>query len=148
MHTLDWLLAVPPHRLNNVNYETTQDNDHPIRVGVETNFISAQSDPARNRYVFAYTITIENIGRVAAQLLTRHWIITDASGQVQEVKGEGVVGEQPHLEPGDSFRYTSGAVLETPVGTMQGTYHMVTDEGARFEAPIAVFRLSVPNVLH
>ncbi len=131
-----------------MNYETTQDNDHPIRVGVETNFISAQSDPARNRYVFAYTITIENIGRVAAQLLTRHWIITDASGQVQEVKGEGVVGEQPHLEPGDSFRYTSGAVLETPVGTMQGTYHMVTDEGARFEAPIAVFRLSVPNVLH
>jgi ApaG protein len=131
-----------------VNYAPIPNHDHPIRVGVETNFISAQSDPARNRYVFAYTITIENIGRVAAQLLTRHWIITDASGQVQEVKGEGVVGEQPHLEPGDSFRYTSGAVLETPVGTMQGTYHMVTDEGARFEAPIAVFRLSVPNVLH
>ena len=131
-----------------MNYDTTQNNDHPIRVGVETNFISAQSDPARNRYVFAYTITIENIGRVAAQLLTRHWIITDASGHVQEVKGEGVVGEQPHLEPGDSFRYTSGAVLETPVGTMQGTYHMVTAEGARFEALIPVFRLSVPNVLH
>ncbi len=131
-----------------MNSATTLNDDQAIRVGVETNFISAQSDPARNRYVFAYTITIENIGHVAAQLLTRHWIITDASGHVQEVKGDGVVGEQPHLAPGDSFRYTSGAVLETPVGTMQGTYHMVTDEGARFEAPIAVFRLSVPNVLH
>ncbi len=120
----------------------------PIRIAVETDFISAQSNPERNRYVFAYTITIENIGTVSAQLLTRHWIITDASGAVQEVKGEGVVGEQPHLRPGDSFRYTSGAVLETPVGTMQGTYHMVTDDGSPFEAPIAVFRLSVPNVLH
>ena len=126
--------------------DATQDSQ--IRIGVETNFISGQSDPERKRYVFAYTITIENIGSVAAQLLTRHWIITDASGQVQEVKGNGVVGEQPHLAPGDSFRYTSGAVLETPVGTMQGTYHMVTDEGSRFEAPIAVFRLAVPNVLH
>ncbi len=126
--------------------DATQDSQ--IRIGVETNFISGQSDPSRKRYVFAYTITIENIGSVAAQLLTRHWIITDASGQVQEVKGNGVVGEQPHLAPGDSFRYTSGAVLETPVGTMQGTYHMVTDEGSRFEAPIAVFRLAVPNVLH
>ncbi len=126
--------------------DATQDSQ--IRIGVETNFISGQSDPSRKRYVFAYTITIENIGSVAAQLLTRHWIITDASGQVQEVKGNGVVGEQPHLAPGDSFRYTSGAVLETPVGTMQGTYHMVTAEGSRFEAPIAVFRLAVPNVLH
>lgn len=119
-----------------------------IRVGVETQFVSAQSDPSRNRYVFAYTITIENVGEAPAKLLTRHWIITDAGGQVQEVKGEGVVGEQPHLKPGDSFRYTSGAVLETPVGTMQGTYHMVTDDGARFEAPIAVFRLAVPHALH
>lgn len=119
-----------------------------IRIGVETTFVAAQSDPARNRYVFAYTITIENVGDRAAQLLTRHWIITDATGHVQEVKGEGVVGEQPRLQPGDSFRYTSGAVLDTPVGTMQGTYHMITDQGARFEAPIAVFRLAVPNVLH
>lgn len=113
-----------------------------------TNFIAEQSEPARNRFVFAYTITIENTGDIAAQLLTRHWIITDASGKVQEVRGDGVVGEQPHLEPGDSFRYTSGAVIETPVGTMQGTYHMQADNGVKFEAPIAVFRLSVPNVLH
>ena len=91
---------------------------------------------------------IENTGRVAAQLLSRHWIITDAAGQVQEVKGDGVVGEQPYLEPGDSFRYTSGAVLETPVGTMQGAYQMVADDGQHFDAPIPVFRLSVPNVLH
>ncbi|MSR13870.1 MAG: Co2+/Mg2+ efflux protein ApaG [Gammaproteobacteria bacterium] len=121
---------------------------HDIRVNVATTFVAEQSDPARNRYVFAYTITIENVGEVAAQLLTRHWIITDASGHVQEVKGDGVVGVQPHLEPGDSFRYTSGAVIETPVGTMQGTYHMLADDGVQFEAPIAVFRLSVPNVLH
>ncbi len=124
------------------------DNSHKIRVGVETNFITEQSDPARNRFVFAYTITIENTGDIAAQLVSRHWIITDASGRVQEVKGDGVVGEQPHLEPGHSFRYTSGAVIETPVGTMQGTYHMLADNGERFDAPIAVFRLSVPNVLH
>jgi len=119
-----------------------------IRVDVETVFVAAQSDPARNRYVFAYTITIENIGDIAAQLLTRHWIITDAAGHVQEVKGEGVVGEQPHLEPGDSFRYTSGAVLDTPLGIMEGTYHMITDDGARFEAPIAAFRLAAPHALH
>jgi ApaG protein len=123
-------------------------SSHKIRVDVATNFIADQSEPSRNRYVFAYTITIENVGRVAAQLLTRHWIITDASGHVEEVKGDGVVGEQPHLEPGELFRYTSGAVIETPVGTMQGTYHMLGDDGVRFEAPIPVFRLSVPNVLH
>jgi ApaG protein len=135
-------------RARTVKKDPIQDHEGRIRVEVETSFISAQSDPARDRYVFAYTITIENIGKIAAQLLARHWIITDASGHVQEVKGDGVVGEQPHLEPGDSFRYTSGAVLDTPVGTMQGTYHMITDEGTRFEAPIEVFRLSVPNVLH
>jgi ApaG protein len=119
-----------------------------IRVDVATTFVAAQSDPARNRFVFAYTITIANIGEVSAQLLTRHWIITDATGHVQEVKGDGVVGEQPHLKPGQSFRYTSGAVLETPVGTMQGTYFMQAEDGVHFEAPITVFRLSVPNVLH
>ncbi|MBI2801447.1 MAG: Co2+/Mg2+ efflux protein ApaG [Gammaproteobacteria bacterium] len=119
-----------------------------IGITTETSFVAEQSDPERNRYVFAYTITIENTGRVAAQLLSRHWIITDAAGQVQEVKGDGVVGEQPYLEPGESFRYTSGAVLETPVGTMQGSYQMIADDGQRFEAPIQVFRLSVPNVLH
>lgn len=119
-----------------------------IRICVETAYLAEQSEPGRNRYVFAYTITIENTGGVAAQLLSRHWIITDASGHVQEVKGDGVVGEQPHLSPGESFRYTSGAVLETPVGTMHGSYRMVADDGVQFEAPIPMFRLSVPNVLH
>lgn len=120
----------------------------PIRIEVETSYVPEQSAPARKRYVFAYTITISNEGIVPARLLSRHWVITDAAGKVQEVRGEGVVGEQPRLEPGDSFRYTSGAVLETPLGSMQGSYQMVTDEGAEFEAPIAPFRLSMPHALH
>jgi ApaG protein len=119
-----------------------------IGIEVDTRFLPEQSDPENKRYVFAYTITIRNCASVPAKLLTRHWIITDASGQVQEVRGDGVVGEQPYLRPGDSFRYTSGAVLETPVGTMQGSYQMIGDDGRRFEAPIPVFRLSVPNVLN
>ncbi|QKT04355.1 Co2+/Mg2+ efflux protein ApaG [Ectothiorhodospiraceae bacterium 2226] len=119
-----------------------------IKVGVETSYIEEQSEPEQQRFVFAYTITIRNEGTVAAKLLTRHWIITDAEGRVQEVEGEGVVGEQPHLEPGEHFRYTSGTVIETPVGTMQGTYHMIADDGVEFEAEIAPFRLSVPHILH
>ena len=123
-------------------------NNHAIKVSAVTQFLADQSDQPRGRYVFAYTISIENIGAVAAQLLSRHWIITDAAGRVQEVKGDGVVGEQPHLRPGESFRYSSGAVLETPVGTMQGSYQMLAADGVRFEAPIAAFRLAVPNSLH
>jgi ApaG protein len=119
-----------------------------IRVSVETSYIADQSDPSGERYVFAYTITIRNEGSEAARLLRRHWIITDANGKVQEVRGDGVVGEQPHLEPGQGFRYSSGAILETPVGTMQGSYQMETDGGTRFDAPIAAFRLAVPGVLH
>lgn len=119
-----------------------------IRVSVETSFIPDQSDPGSKRYVFAYTITILNEGAEAARLLRRHWLITDANGKVQEVQGDGVVGEQPHLAPGQGFRYSSGAILETPVGTMQGSYQMVADGGARFDAPIAPFRLAVPGVLH
>jgi ApaG protein len=119
-----------------------------IRVSAQPRFITEQSEPARDRYVFAYTITIENAGSVAAQLVSRHWIITDAMGKVEEVRGEGVVGEQPMLLPGERFRYTSGAVLETPVGTMQGSYQMVAEDGVRFDAPIAPFRLAMPNVLH
>ncbi|HEY6483241.1 MAG TPA: Co2+/Mg2+ efflux protein ApaG [Steroidobacteraceae bacterium] len=119
----------------------------PIRIEVETSYLNEQSDPKQRRYVFAYTITIRNEGSVPARLLTRHWIITDANGKVQEVRGEGVVGEQPHLKPGQGFRYSSGAVLETPVGAMQGSYQMITDEGARFDAPIAVFRLAMPGIL-
>ena len=98
--------------------------------------------------MFAYTITIRNEGTVPARLLSRHWIITDANGKVQEVVGDGVVGEQPHLEPGEGFRYSSGAILETPVGSMQGRYRMVADDGEHFDAPIAPFTLAVPGLLH
>jgi len=121
---------------------------HDIKVSARTGYITDQSEPARNRYVFAYTITIENVGAVAAQLISRHWIITDAHGHVQEVRGEGVIGEQPLIPPGARFEYTSGAVLETPVGTMQGSYQMLGEDGVDFEATIPMFRLAVPNVLH
>lgn len=119
-----------------------------IRVSVETNYLAEQSDPVGERYVFSYTITIENEGSEPARLLRRHWIITDANGKVQEVRGDGVVGEQPHLNPGQGFRYSSGAILETPVGTMHGSYQMRTDDGQNFDAPIAPFRLAVPGSLH
>ncbi len=119
-----------------------------IQVAVETQFIDEQSRPQSDRYVFAYTITIRNVGTVAAQLMTRHWIITDANGKVQEVRGDGVVGEQPHLQPGEAFRYTSAAVIETPVGSMQGSYQMIADDGVEFDAPIDAFNLSVPRTLH
>jgi ApaG protein len=121
---------------------------HKIRVEVETAFLEDQSDPGERRYVFSYTITIRNEGKSSARLLTRHWLITDANGKVQEVRGDGVVGEQPHLKPGQGFRYSSGAVLETPVGVMQGSYQMVADDGHRFDAPISPFRLAMPGVLH
>jgi len=121
---------------------------HEIHIAVETAYIDEQSAPDDERYVFAYTITLENTGFVAAQLISRHWVITDAKGHVQEVRGEGVVGEQPHLAPGESFSYTSGAMIETPVGTMHGSYQMVADDGTAFDAPIEAFRLSIPNVLH
>jgi ApaG protein len=120
---------------------------HKIRVDVETSYVDEQSDPNQLRYVFSYTITIRNEGRVPARLLNRHWIITDANGEVQEVHGEGVVGEQPHLMPGQGFRYSSGAVLKTPVGSMQGSYGMLADDGRRFDAPIAPFRLAMPGIL-
>lgn len=123
-------------------------SDYRIAVDVDTSFVEEQSDPREKRFVFAYTITIKNEGDVPAKLLTRHWIITDANGKVQEVRGEGVVGEQPHLQPGQGFRYSSGAVLETPVGAMQGSYQMLADDGRQFDAPIAPFRLAVPGVLH
>jgi ApaG protein len=120
----------------------------PIRVDVQTTYVPEQSDPGSQRFVFSYTITILNEGNEAARLLRRHWLITDANGKVQEVRGDGVVGEQPHLQPGQGFRYSSGAILETPVGTMQGSYQMETDQGARFDAPIAPFRLAMPGILH
>lgn len=125
-----------------------KDPSYDTRVEVQTNYIAEQSEPDDGRYVFSYTITIENHGKIAAKLLTRHWYITDADGKVQEVQGDGVVGEQPHLNPGDGFRYTSGTVLETPVGSMRGSYHMLADDGTEFDTPIPVFTLSVPNTLH
>jgi ApaG protein len=121
---------------------------HHIRVDVSTNYVDDQSKPEEDRYAFSYTITIRNEGSVPARLLTRHWIITDSNGKVQEVRGEGVVGEQPYLKPGQGFRYSSGAVLETPVGAMQGSYQMVGDDGEQFDAPVAAFRLAMPGLLH
>ena len=119
-----------------------------IRIEVATSYIDDQSEPDADRYVFGYTITISNDGDIAAKLLSRHWVITDANGKVQEVSGDGVVGEQPYLNPGERFRYSSGAVIETPVGAMQGLYRMVADDGASFDAPIAPFTLAVPGLLH
>ena len=119
-----------------------------IKVDVQPIYIEAQSLPEENRYVFAYTVNIQNTGTTAARLVSRHWIITDANGKVQEVKGEGVVGEQPYLKPGESFRYTSGAILDTAVGTMRGSYQMIADDGIKFDAEIPPFTLSVPRTLH
>ena len=124
------------------------ETDCEIRIQVATNYVDEQSEPDEGRYVFAFTITIINEGEVPAQLISRHWVITDANGKVQEVSGDGVVGEQPHLDPGEEFRYSSGAVLETPVGAMQGLYRMQTDSGMSFDAPIAPFTLAVPGVLN
>ena len=121
---------------------------HRIRVDVATHYVEDQSNPGEGRFVFSYTITIRNEGSQPARLMARHWLITDANGKVQEVVGEGVVGEQPHLQPGQGFRYSSGAILETPVGSMQGRYRMLADDGEQFDAPIAPFRLAMPGVLH
>ena len=119
-----------------------------ITVAVKSAYLAEQSDPARNHYVFAYTITITNTGTVAAQLVSRHWIITDAEQKIQEVKGLGVVGKQPLLQPGESFEYTSGTSLPSAVGTMRGSYQMVAEDGKTFDAEIPVFTLSMPRVLH
>jgi ApaG protein len=125
-----------------------ENNKYDISVQAAATFVPEQSDEQENRYVFSYTITITNKGGVAAQLLRRHWIITDASNQVQEVSGLGVVGEQPYLRPGESFQYSSGSSIATPVGTMRGTYQMVAEDGTKFDADIPEFVLSVPRVLH
>ena len=119
-----------------------------IAVKVDPFYIEDQSAPEENRYVFAYTVNIQNIGEVGAQLLARHWVITDANGKIQEVRGQGVVGEQPYLRPGEGFQYTSGAVLDTAVGTMRGSYEMVGEDGNQFNAEIPIFTLSVPRTLH
>lgn len=124
------------------------DPRHNIQVSVETEFLADQSDADSQRWVFAYHITIRNEGSVSARLLTRHWIITDGEDRVQEVHGEGVIGEQPHLAPGQEFSYTSGAILETEVGSMRGSYQMIGEDGIHFDAQIPMFTLAVPHALH
>lgn len=124
-------------------------NDSPrVCVQVQSVYIATHSSPEDERYVFAYTITVRNLGRNTVQLIGRYWLITNGNGEVSEVEGEGVVGEQPYIEPGDEFQYTSGAVLETPLGTMQGHYVMVDNEGESFQVEIPVFRLAVPSHVH
>lgn len=123
-------------------------HQHHISVDVKAAYLDSQSAPDANRYVFAYTITITNAGSTPARLMTRHWVITDANNKIQEVRGEGVVGEQPYLVPGMSFEYTSGAMIETPVGSMRGSYQMVADDGTCFDAEIPAFTLSIPRTLH
>ena len=125
-----------------------QDTRNEIGVSAVAQYLPEQSDEEAGRYVFTYTITLRNLGNATAQLVSRHWIITDSEGLVQEVRGLGVVGEQPVLRPGESFEYTSGAAIATPVGTMRGAYQMLAEDGTRFEAPIPEFTLSVPRVLH
>ena len=119
-----------------------------VSVSTETRYVADQSNEAKDRFVFTYTVTIHNSGTIPAQLISRHWIITDANNQVQEVRGLGVVGAQPLLKPGENFEYTSGTALATPVGTMRGSYQMVAEDGTQFDAAIPEFTLSVPRVLH
>ena len=122
--------------------------NYTFEINITSSYLEEDSLPEQNHYVFAYTIQIRNIGDTAAQLISRHWIIRDANGDVEEVKGQGVVGEQPHIEPGDQFEYTSGAVIKTAVGTMQGNYSMVGDDGTQFDTPIPEFTLAAPRTLH
>ncbi len=122
--------------------------DYSLEIQIATQFLDEESAPDDDRYVFAYTIRIRNLGRLPAQLVARHWLITDANGRTEEVHGDGVVGEQPRLEPGEQFTYTSGATLPTAVGTMEGSYDMLGDDGTRFDAPIPPFTLAAPRTLH
>jgi ApaG protein len=126
----------------------TKPSPYSVEVEVATRFLDDQSSPEDNRFVFAYSVTIRNRGEIPAKLLARHWVITDANGKVQEVRGAGVVGEQPRMQPGEDFNYTSGAVLETAIGTMRGSYQMIADDGTHFDAPIPEFTLSIPRTLH
>jgi ApaG protein len=130
------------------NPGVSEKNPYAVEIAVQTRFVPEQSQPDSSRYVFAYTIRIANTGSVPARLISRHWIITDGNGKVEEVRGEGVVGEQPWLRPGEDFHYTSGAVLATPVGTMRGSYHMLADDGRHFDATIPQFTLSIPRTVH
>ena len=126
----------------------TTGHRYSIQVDVRSTYVDEHSAPENKHFVFAYTVSIRNTGTATAQLRARHWIITDANARVQEVRGEGVVGEQPRLAPGEGFQYTSAAVIETPVGSMHGSYRMVADDGREFDAPIPAFSLSVPKLVH
>lgn len=139
---------VAPRERSAQNPDMATPEPYQIRVVVQTRFLNDQSAPDSNRFVFAYTIRIVNEGSVAARLISRHWVITDANGKVEEVRGDGVVGEQPFLRPGQDFEYTSGAVLETALGTMRGCYHMLAEDGCNFDADIPQFTLSVPRTVH
>ena len=130
------------------NAGMAESKKYEVVVTVHTTYLPEQSDEALDRYVFAYTVMLANTGTVSAQLISRHWIIADGGGGIQEVRGLGVVGEQPLLKPGDSFEYTSGTAISTPVGSMKGSYQMVAEDGLRFDATIPEFILSVPRVLH
>ena len=123
-------------------------NAYKISIEVEPAYIEEQSNPDMEQYVFSYTVTIINDGNLPARLLTRHWVITDADGEIQEVRGDGVVGEQPYLKPGEGFQYTSGTLMKTPVGSMQGSYQMRADDGIEFDAPIPEFYLVAPKTMH
>ncbi|HEX7328407.1 MAG TPA: Co2+/Mg2+ efflux protein ApaG [Casimicrobiaceae bacterium] len=124
------------------------DKRYAISISPKSTYLESQSDPGKGQFVFAYTITVTNTGSIAAQLVSRHWIITDAEHRVQEVRGAGVVGKQPVLRPGESFEYTSGTSLATSVGTMHGSYQMIAEDGTAFDAPIPIFTLSIPRTLH
>ena len=130
------------------NGRMATEKKYEVTVSSQTQYVAEQSDEESGRFVFAYTMTIRNMGSLSAQLVSRHWIITDGRNQVQEVKGLGVVGAQPLLKPGESFEYTSGTAIATPVGTMKGSYQMVAEDGTHFDAQIPEFTLSVPRVLH
>ncbi|MEX6501842.1 Co2+/Mg2+ efflux protein ApaG [Pseudomonas zhanjiangensis] len=124
------------------------DSRYQVDVSVATRYLPEQSQPEQDRFAFAYTVTIVNNGQLPAKLLSRHWLITDGNGRVQEVRGAGVVGQQPLIEPGASHTYSSGTLMATQVGTMQGSYEMLADDGEHFDAVIAPFRLAVPGALH
>ena len=130
------------------NGRMVAEKKYDVAVSSHTQYVAEQSDEENSRFVFAYTMTIRNNGAIPAQLVSRHWIITDGRNQVQEVRGLGVVGAQPLIKPGESFEYTSGTAIATPVGTMKGSYQMVAEDGTHFDAPIPEFTLSVPRVLH
>ena len=142
------ILPVRHYPATDMTPDMSQDPVDSIDVHVKAKYLPEESEPEQSKYLFSYTVTIFNSGKRPARLMTRHWIITDANGKVQEVEGDGVVGEQPYLKPGEAFQYTSGTMLETPAGIMEGRYHMVTDSGERFTARIHPFALTIPQMLH